>query len=383
MRMRGVFWGAACAVAAWCAGGVAPLRLERVADYPLGVEGASGITYAGGGRFYVVRDHAPEMGGEAALHALDLDFDERTGEIRSQKLGPGVALRGNRDSEGVAFDPATGAVWVSDEEAATVRAFDLAGKPLGREVAMLAIQRAQMVPNRSLEALGLFGDELWTANEEALRCDGALSSPSAGTVVRLMRFTRRGAGDAWRLAGTWPYVCARGAPAFGPSQTGLSGLCALPDGSLLTLEREVSVATWGRCEIYRVPPASFARATDVTGVPALTNAVWTGLAKGPPLVSFAGGRPDAVIAYEGICLGPTLADGARVVCLVSDGGEARCFGLRVHLAARLCVLRLFGLPSSAAAAPPPSPQGTAGGDFSQPAFSAVCGILSADLQGEP
>ena len=123
--------------------------------------------------------------------------------------------------------------------------------------------------------------------------------------------------------------------------------------------------------------------TDVTGVPALTNAVWTGLAKGPPLVSFAGGRPDAVIAYEGICLGPTLADGARVVCLVSDGGEARCCGLRVHLAARLCVLRLFGLPSSAAAAPPPSPQGTAGGDFSQPAFSAVCGLLSADLQGDP
>lgn len=320
---------------------VGPAMLEMVGEYPLAVDGASGIAWAGGERFYVVSDH--DRAGQAVVRALDVTFDPQTGAVARQALGAPVALEGNRDSEGVAWDVAAKRLWVSDEEGAMVRAFGLDGRATGERVPVPEIQRTQMVPNCSLEALGISEDGrvLWTSNEEALRCDGKMASPLAGTVVRLMRYVRKGARDAWTPAGTWPYVTDRCAPSVGPCRSGLSGLCPLEDGSVLALEREVSAKTWGRCEIFRVTPSARAAATDVTGVAALTNAVWTGVAKGRALAAFESGNPGETIVYEGICLGPRLADGSRVVCLVSDGGEERKkLGVRIATVSRLAVFKL-------------------------------------------
>jgi len=317
----------------------AGFSLTRLSEHPLPVEGASGIAYAGGARFYVVRDHNAR--GEAELHALDLDFDLRTGALRACRTGRVVPLKGNHDSEGVAFDAARNCMWVSDEEGPSIRAFGVDGAPLGAAAPIPEIQRRFKVPNRSLEALALCGDELWTANEEALSCDGARSSPWTNTVVRLQRYVRAGAEAPWRAAESRPYACAPCAPSFGPSQNGLAGLCALEDGSLLALEREVSATTCGRCEIYRITPAARAEATDVTSVPALAGTAWRGVGKGRPVLSFLGGRAEEVIVYEGICAGPRLTDGSRIVCLVSDGGLVRAArGVMVKTAARLCVLRM-------------------------------------------
>lgn len=313
-------------------------RLEKVAEYPLEVTGASGIAFEGGSRFHVLRDHNEK--GQAEILPLDLVFDPKSGAVVSRKSGRGIPLAGNRDSEGIAFDAARGVLWVSDEEVPSIRAFGFDGTARGGDVPIPEIQKREKVANRSLEALGIFGNELWTCNEEALRCDGERSSALVGTVVRLMRYVRSKPSQPWRSAGTWPYRCARSAPAFGPSQTGVSGICALDDGSLLVLEREVSALTWGRCEIYRVTPEARAAATDVSTVPSLAKGEWKEVRKGRPLISFTGGRPDAVIVYEGICAGPRLADGSQIVCLVSDGGETRsALGLKVTAVARLCVLR--------------------------------------------
>ena len=158
--------------------------------------------------------------------------------------------------------------------------------------------------------------------------------------MRLTRYTRETAQGGWQAAGEWAYACD---PCAGTtsSQSGLSGLCALPDGSLLALEREVSIATWGRCRIYRITTGALAAATEVSSLSALTNAAFSAVAKGAPLASFTGASFANIIVYEGIALGPKLSDGSRSVVLVSDGGATMSIAKTVS---RICALKLIGLP---------------------------------------
>ena len=196
----------------------------------------------------------------------------------------------------------------------------------------------------SLGALTISTDGLtmWTANEQALTCDGESSNgnTNVATVVRLTRFTRATAQDNWTAAGEWAYACDPCANTTF-AQCGLSGLCALPDGSLLALEREVSIATWGRCRIYRITTGALAAATEVSNFSSVTNSTVSLVAKGSPLVSFTGTDLNNIIVYEGIALGPKLSDGSRSVVLVSDGGATMAIAKTVS---RICALKLTGLP---------------------------------------
>ncbi len=60
-----------------------------------------------------------------------------------------------------------------------------------------------------------------------------------------------------------------------------------------------------------------------------------------------------VIVYEGICLGPRLADGSWTVFLVSDGGTTKScdwmfMTVKARTVSRLCALKLSGLDSATA-----------------------------------
>ena len=190
---------------------------------------------------------------------------------------------------------------------------------------------------------------MWTANEQALTCDGESSSgnTNVATVVRLTRFTRETAQDNWQAAGEWAYACDPCANATF-AECGLSGLCALPDGSLLALEREVSITTWGRCRIYRITTGALAAATEVSNLSSVTNAMVSLVAKGSPLVSFTGTDLNNIIVYEGIALGPQLSDGSYAVYLVSDGGATKTkslgtISITAKTVSRICALKLTGL----------------------------------------
>ena len=130
--------------------------------------------------------------------------------------------------------------------------------------------------------------------------------------MRLLKFTRPDARGDFTLAGTYSYTtdawrqpCNYG----GQGRRGVSGLCALPDGSLLVLERELSFGgtkTWEAMStarlffaVYRVDASGGRREKLVSG----------------------GGRVFAFGNYEGICLGPRLPDGSWSVLLVSDSGD--------------------------------------------------------------
>jgi hypothetical protein len=104
----------------------------------------------------------------------------------------------------------------------------------------------------------------------------------------------------------------------------VADLCALPDGSLLVLERELSFAGtsilssnhlgW---KLYHVADPSFA--TNVQNFAALTNTTWT--AESKSLLASGGGSLLSNGNFEGICLGPRLSDNTVSLILISDSGD--------------------------------------------------------------
>ena len=149
---------------------------------------------------------------------------------------------------------------------------------------------------------------LWTANEDTLTPDGAVSSDQAGGVVRLQEFDADGRAlrqFAWRTETSGLRVCGSG--------TGVSGLCLLPDGSLIVMERVV-IGVYLEVRLYL---AGFAGATDTARLPALAGVNFT-----PAQKTLLFKKATGLTNYEGIAAGPVLTDGSRALLLVADSGTS-------------------------------------------------------------
>jgi len=266
-------------------------------------DGLSGISRLVGNRYYCVDD----SGG--MLHEVEfvLNDDEDDGTFRILRS---VRLAGRKDLEGCAVDPLDGRVWVSDEDDHSIRQFD---PQTGRETAKVAVPAVylkNMVPNRSFEALTISPDGLrmYAANEDTLKCDGAIAGAERGGLVRIQEFSRTGAGSPWTPTRQffYPTEVVEGEPYNGIAISGVSALCAPGDGTLLVLEREMS----RKNPLF---PSFHARLFEIdlsdAGRPVKKRGVWD---------------EDTMFAnYEGITLGPKLRNGSRSLVLVSDGdGEA-------------------------------------------------------------
>lgn len=313
---------------AWVAAGGVSLEsgapVQRVPPFPKSI---SGIAHVGGTRYWAVADDS--TGTEGGLYPCTIEIGPEGTNIVSFSTCPTngcVRLAGASDLEGCAVDPATGRIWASDEATGTIREYDTF---TGQAVRSLAIPEtlAAQRPNLGFEALSMRGDglALWTCTEEALECDGPRASPDAGTTVRFAKFSRRSAGDDFALETIVPYTTdCRMLPVDWKhkARRGVAGLCALPDGSLLVLERELGfgpllrgMPTFFRFgwSVYRV--ARPEDATDVTSITSLRDAAWTAVAK--ELLADGAGLAN----FEGICLGPLLPGGGQSVLLVSDAGD--------------------------------------------------------------
>lgn len=302
--------------------------------------GLSGITYAEGDRWYAMKDTA------GLLYPLTIGLDRASGAVTNCTLGTPVTLRPvpslyKRDFEDVAWDAAVRCVWASDECDASIRAFS---PDTGTELAAVAIPPVfdAFRFNRSFEALSLRanGFELWTCNEEALCSretsdrqpkdvapmtvapevdDGPRATAKNGSVVRLQKFTRPAFNQPWVPSGQWAYETDTigGRSFIGKSRCGVAGLCVLDDGTVLALERELSVKSAMmpsfRCRIYQI---DFTGATDTSAIMSLKGADVKKVAKRRVFSANTG-----FAMYEGIALGPVLADGSRSVLLISDGDD--------------------------------------------------------------
>jgi len=272
----------------------------------------SGIAYGGGSTYYAVGDN-----GAPTIWKLDSPLGSRTGWIQSPAVtgSIGVPMMG-RDSEGITLSPERTSAWVSDEIDSTINQFSLVTGLMLGSVAVPSIYRpANVQDNRGLESLSYAAGKLWTGNEEALKPDGPLSTTTAGSWVRIQRF---GGADltpesqyAYRtdpIAALSPFTTAE--------RSGLVDLLALPDGQVLTLERELG----GFIPVYRtrIYLLDLTGATDVSAVPSLSAGGFTPAAK---KMLWQGWFTST--NYEGITLGPALSSGAYPLVLVSDDGQGQ------------------------------------------------------------
>src|SRR5690606_31336681 len=161
------------------------------------------------------------------------------------------------------------------------------------------------------------GTVMWTANEQALTVDGPTSTAMNGTTVRLLRLNV--SGNSIAAGAQYAYVTEpiHGSPTFGSPQSGLADLVALPDGTLLALERSVVVGA--PVYLNRIFEIGFAGATDVsvgTLADGLIGNVFTPVAKQllwSGAVDGASGQN-----MEGLALGPRLPNGDWVLIGVVD-----------------------------------------------------------------
>ncbi len=227
-------------------------------------------------------------------------------------------------------------------------------------------------PNKGVEAMCLSPDDraLWLALEDAHPEDGPVATSERGALVRLVRMDAMpGVSKVLpeaNLPTQWwfyPLDAATGTslPHLPAPFNGLAELCALPDGRLLALERSFGFRTRSpedprgsliTISIYLIdplhaeavgnephaegaeleshaesaenaenaenggasspsePPPSAARTAAAPRPPVLAKTLlWRGLV----------GRSN----YEGMTLGPELADGSRALLLVADGDVTR------------------------------------------------------------
>ena len=280
----------------------------------------SGITWAGGNQYYAVEDQT------GTLYPLTISVTASGGI--SCSVGTAVTLSGASDLEGCAWDPAAGTVWVSMESSSTpIREYDPASGAQLRTAPVPQIFISQRRGNYSLEALTISGDGLtmWTCNEESLTCDGDRSTTSSGCYVRLARFTRSTVRGNWVANGQWAYKTdpLRSDTSLSSTpRSGVSGLCALPDGTLLVLEREFSGSSI-RIRIYTV---DFANADNIETLASFDPSVYNTVTKSSsPLYTFTGSfslLSSDLTNYEGLCLGPRTGNGTAAIVMIADGGSS-------------------------------------------------------------
>jgi hypothetical protein len=311
---------------------------QAVDDPTLAPEELSAIIWLGDDRYLAVGD------AHAALHRLTIRVDPRTGAVRSAEIGEAVPLRdetGSRipdpamaeDREGIAVDAGRGVVWIANEQTLADKSLpSIEGYRLadGRRTALVRCDSDSVLavfargrPNRTFESLTRSpdGSGYWTANEDALTIDGPAASASASGVVRLQRLDpemRAGAQFAYRVD-PWPAPIRSPMILAGREVSGLSELIALPGGRLLALERAFGGDSGGnatlRSRLYLVDPGD---ATDVSR---------SALRGGLPGRSYVPARKVLLWQetwgltnsnFEGMTLGPVLADGSRLLILIAD-----------------------------------------------------------------
>jgi len=298
----------------------------------------------------------------ACLHHLTVRIDRASGKILSAKLDRPLLLlddkghpyddsRDGKDREGIIVDPRTRTVWISNEQTAGDRHHSCIEQHRLSDGRLLSLIRWDSDPmlrvfeharrNRGWESLAKneSGSEIWTGNEEALDVDGPTSTDHQGGVVRLQKFDGNMHPVAQYAYVLDPYPAMIRGPLFllGHEIIGLSELLVLPGGRLIALERAFAGLVTGEAGLRnRIYLVDFTGATDVSKgdlAGGLEGRKVTPVTK-TLLWSRDWGATNS--NFEGMALGPRLADGDRVLLLVADnnGGTSQA----------LVALRVSGLP---------------------------------------
>jgi len=270
------------------------------------VTGLSGLSYAGDNLWWACLDNSNKL--------IELRITlGAMGDIAAATITRGLSLGTSADAEDLAVSD--GHAWIADESPALRRAV-LASAAIDQNLA-LPPPFTSVRPNFGLESLTRAADGVhWTANEEALSVDGPLSTPQAGTLVRLLRLAP--SGESLTPTRQLAYETA---PIHGPTtaqaRSGLCALVALPSGRMLSLERSFALnfASLFQSRIYEL---DLAGAGDVGHLASLVTPTPI-----PPIVPV--GKRLLHRAFhanmEGLALGPPLANGGHALLGIVDDGD--------------------------------------------------------------
>ena len=284
-------------------------QVEFPATVPAG--NYSGITWLGGNEYAVVCDKARADG----FFIFHINIDPDTGVIshayNNEFRSSGYA---NRDMEGIAFMPKDTTIFISGEGDNSIKEYELkTGKYTGRELNVPDSLR-QSAPNYGFESLTYNAKQrhFWTVSESTLPIDGKPSSlkNKHQNVLRLLCFDDSSLDMVGMYAYLMDYPEATAESSNGYCH-GVSDLCALDDGRVLVMERELFVpplriGAWVNNKIYVVDPTE-----KMTGK----------FIEKKLLVEFKTkftGFKNTFANFEGMCLGPKLNDGRQTLVLICD-----------------------------------------------------------------
>lgn len=268
----------------------------------------SGICYLGGNRYAVVDDKSPTAG----FRPLTILIDSITGNLVSARADSFVTSgQPNRDEEGICYVPLSNTVFVSGEGDGQIIEYSLDGQLTGRRLNIPKIF-ADTYDNRGFEALtyNAVTHLFWTTTENSLRTDGKKPKRQRNISNRL-RF--QSFSDNLQPLHQYWYVTdslVTDVPE-GKCTLGVSGLAALDDGRLVVLERQVQktssgIGSYVRVRLYLVNPPAHQPGDELDKQLLTEFRTRINLTRR----SFAN--------YEGLCVGPRLADGRQVLLLVAD-----------------------------------------------------------------
>ncbi|WP_253952371.1 esterase-like activity of phytase family protein [Xylanibacter muris] len=279
----------------------------------------SGITPLGGNLYAVVSDKSPHDG----FFVFDIAVDSVTGKLKSvgdRGFVYALAHNGdtlpNRDQEGIVYLPHSNTLFISGEKDNRILEYRLDGSVTGRSLAVPPVYSGAG-SDYGFESLTYDSCNrcFWTVTESTLPVDGSRATPQnpVRNRLRLQCFN-----DSLQPCGWCYYEMEPPLAKKRPSMyaMGVSELCALGDGRMLVLEREIFVSkrklgSFVNCRLFVVSPYSVLQAQD-SSVKAVSKKELVSFRTRISLtgLSFAN--------YEGMCLGPLLADGSRVIILLSD-----------------------------------------------------------------
>lgn len=202
----------------------------------------SGVCSIGDGLFAVVDDKHREDG----FYLFRFDINMQNNRItKAENMGYRSCGLANRDMEGICYRPSSRTLFISGEADNEVLEYDLEGKRTGRKLNMPA-RFKQAGSNQGIEALtyDTLSHQFFLTTERPLPGD---------SLLRIQAFN-----DNLQPTHQYLYEPDHG---LSPKHThGVSALCAMGDGRLLVLERQVRVPRMRLdattvISIYEVRPA--------------------------------------------------------------------------------------------------------------------------------
>ena len=273
----------------------------------------SGITWMGGNRYAVANDKSPTTG----FYQMAIDIDNTTGDILSVRLDTFLTCgQPTRDEEGICYMPQNQTVFVSGEKDQEILEFDLQGQLTGRKLNIPEIFKTNY-PNRGFEALTYQQKthRFWTTSENTLQADGEMPTINRKIKNRL-RF--QSFGDDLQPQEQYWYETdsAIVKKRKGTSIMGVGGLAALEDGRIVVLERELyfpkkQIGSYCLVKLYVVNPSQHQPGEQLKKTLLTQFRTKVSLTRR----NFAN--------YEGICVGPKLADGRQLLILICDSQNQR------------------------------------------------------------